>query len=434
MNTSQSQRSGFAHLFLIIIVIGVIIAGLVFYAFSNKKERKENSKDPGTNSSQFSSDAVTKGKYLSGDQCEGQGSKKLGSAPMGTADIGNIQPLGLVAGGHVTPVDHQYYYGKNLRAAPNTYDVLAPADGTLVSIEARGNAIRGVISYSCTFFSYFDLVNSLSNDIAAKMPSGWQSQNGPQKVKIPVKQGQVLAKIGGQSLDFAVWDTTKTLKGLLVSKAYDNYEPWKIATVRPLDYFTDEVKAKILPYYARSAEPRDGQLDYDIDGKAVGNWFKQGTNGYIGAFKEADFNNMTYADGHLSLAPDYLDPTGWVFSTGQIKHGAQYGIKNPSVAPDKLDEKSGIVKYELMTFGHSDSGVKWIGQYVPKNIKLDTTGPTVATVLVQLTGKRALKVEVFEGKTGSQVSGFTNGAVMYDRGDNATTMMGPDQGNSKPKT
>lgn len=440
MNHLKHNRSGFAHVFLLLIVIAIIIGGLVFYALNNKKDPKNTATESETGSAQFSSDAVTRGKYLSHDQCEGEGSKKLGSAPMNVTDLSNIQPLGLVAGGHVTPVDHQYYYGKNLKAAPSTYDVLAPGDGTLVNIEVRpkGNGpsdVRGVISYSCTFFSYFDLTNSLAPDIAKQMPSGWEKINGPQKVKVPVKQAQVIAKVGGQSLDFAVWDTTKTLDGLLIAKAYNNYEPWKISTVRPLDYYSDEVKAKVLPYYARQAEPRDGKIDYDIDGKAVGNWFKIGTNGYIGAFKDADFNSMTYADGHFSLAPDYLDPTGWVLSTGAIEHGKQYGIKNPSVAPDKLDEKSGIVKYELISFGHNDeTGSRWMGQKVPKTIKMDTTSSVIATALVQLTSKRELKVEVFTGKQGSQVSSFTNAAITYDRGDTATTMMGPDQGNSRPKT
>lgn len=439
MKTIRKDERG-SHIIgilLFIVVLGAI--GFIGYLVMNKT-KTNNDKDPGTKSAQFSTDAVTRGKYLSKDQCEGEGSKKLGSAPMRMSDVSNIQPMGLVAGGHVTPVDHQYYYGKDQKAAPSIYDVLAPADGTLVTVEVRPRGtgkydVRGVISYSCTFFSYFDLTNSLSDEIAAKMPSGWETINGPQKVKVPVTVGQVIARVGGQSLDFAVWDTTKTLKGLLVTKAYDNYEPWKVNTVKPLDYFEDSVKKEILPYYARSAEPRDGTLDYDIDGKAVGNWFKTGTNGYIGAFKEAEFSSMTYSDGHFSLAPDYLDPTGWVLSTGTINHGTQYGIKNPSVNPDKLDQNSGVVKYELITFGHNDeTGSRWMGAGVPKSIKLDTSGSVVATALVQLKGKRELKVEVFPGKTASQVSDFTGSANTYDRGDKATTMMGPDQGNSRPKT
>lgn len=433
-NQRGSHILGFA---ILIVVLGIVgFAGYTVY----KKQQPSHPK-VASNSKQYATDAVARGKYLSKDNCDGEGSKKLGSGPMHPADIGVIEPMGLVAGGHVTPVDHEYYYGKNQSAPKSTYDVLAPGTGKLVTIEVRPRGapgvydVRGVISYSCTFFSYFDLANSLSGDIKAKMPSGWETINGPQAVDIPVTEGQVIAKVGGQSLDYAVWDTTKTLKGLLVAEAYNNYEPWKINTVAPLDYYTDAAKNALLPFYARSVAPRDGRIDYDVDGKAVGNWFKAGTNGYIGAFKESDFSSMTYSDGHLSLAPDFLNPSsGWAFSIGSINHGTQYAIKNPSVAPDKLDASSGVVKYELASYEHLDeTGAKWLGAGVPKSISLNTNGSTMATVLVQMTGKRELKVQVFVGKSAGQVTGFTD-ATTYTRGNEATTMMGPDQGQSKPKT
>ncbi|HSX31703.1 MAG TPA: hypothetical protein VLF43_00435 [Candidatus Saccharimonadales bacterium] len=421
----RKDQSGFHVIGLLFFIVVVGVVGAIGYRVIHKDK-----KDPGTNSAQFSSDAVERGKYLSKNNCDGQGSKKLGSAPMRPGDLSTILPYGLVAGGHVTPVDHQYFSGKNQKAAPSTYDVLAPANGTLVTVEVRpkGNStydVRGVISYSCTFFSYFDLANSLSEEIAAQMPAGWNTKNnGPMAVDIPVKEGQVIARVGGQTLDYAVWDTTKSLDNLLVQKAYSNYEPWKTSTVPPTDFYTDEVTASLLPYYVRTAEPRDGKLAYDIDGKAVGGWFKEGTNGYIGAFSEKDFSSMSYADGHLALIPDFLDPDGWVFSTGAINHGSQYSIKSPSVAPDTLDTSSGIVKYELAQYEHKDeTGGKWLGTSVPKTIKLSTTGPTMATVLVEMKAKRELKVEVFEGKTASQVNGFTSNAITYDRGDKATTMM-----------
>ena len=420
-----------------VVVLVLLLAGGAWMMFGGKnKEAKEvpgqqkagQVGEKSTTGDQFSTDPVARGKYLSLDQCTGEGSKKLGSAPMKMSDVSIIEPLGLVAGGHVTPVDHEYFYGKNQKAAASTYDVLAPADGTIVSVEVRPKATgpsdyRVVISYSCTFFSYFDLANSLSDTIAAKMPAGYATKNGPQKVSITVKQGDVLAKVGGQSLDFAVWDTTKTLSGLLVPAAYNNTEPWKINTVRPLDYYEDSVKTAVLPYYVRSVEPRDGKIDYDVDGYAVGNWFKKGTNGYIGAYKQTEYNTMTYADGHLSIAPDFLDPTAWVFSTGSVNHGTQYAIKAPSTTPDKLASGGAAVKYELLQLEHLDqTGTKWLGGSVPTAITVNLKGQTVGTALVQLTAKREMKVEVFVGKTPAQVTTFDGSAIVYTRGDGATIM------------
>lgn len=416
---------------LAVVVIATLTSGKPKGPQQNTTGRQTGSDVPGQQSSAgpLATDPVARGKYLSKNGCTGTGSKKLGSAPMRAADLSVILPYGLVAGGHVTPVDHQYYFGKNLSAAPSTYDVLAPGDGTLTNVEVRPRGgdkydVRGVISYSCTFFSYFDLANSLAPEIDAKMPAGWKTANGPQAVSIPVKQGQVVAKVGGQSLDFAVWDTTKTLKGMLVPTAYNIYEPWKMNTVLPTDYFTDAATNTVLPFYARTAQPRDGIIGHDVDGAASGNWFKSGTNGYIGAFKDSEFNPMSYADGHLSIAPDLYDGDGWVFSTGAVNHGTQYGIKTPSITADKLTQSSGIVKYELTNLEHVDeTGNVWLGGSVPKSIKLNTTGDTKGTVLLQMTGKRELKVELVLGVKPSQVSGFTSAAATYTRGDGAKLMV-----------
>ncbi|CAN5189354.1 hypothetical protein BH11PAT4_BH11PAT4_5430 [soil metagenome] len=376
----------------------------------------------------LSNDPVEVGKYLSHDACVNEGSKKLNHPYMMPSDLGIIVPMGLTAGGHVTPVDHQYYFGKNISLGKDAYNVYAPSDGTLVDVQVRPKAgggadYRGVISYSCTFFSYFDLATSLDTSITSQLPAGWETKSGPQAVKIALKEGQVIAKVGGQSLDIAVWDTTKKLTKLLVPKAYANLEPWKMHTVKPLDYYTDSLKAQVLPLYARSVEPRDGVLDYDVDGFAVGNWFKKGTNGYIGAFTETTYNSDTYADGHLSIASDLYDPKGWIFSTGAVAHGTQYAIKAPSVAPDALDQSKGLVKYTLVQIERKDqTGKSWVSGSIPTSLTLDTNVVVKGVALVQVTGTREMKVEVFPGKTAAQVSAFTSAAITYTRGDEATTM------------
>lgn len=435
-------------LILIGILVAVLLLGILagvsrFIDAKSKKDSQRKNTETSTAGGQFSQEAIEKGKYLSLNNCEGEGSKKLTSAPMKISDVGTILPYGLMVGGHVTPVDHQYFYGKDQSLPKDSYDVLAPADGKIVSLELRprGSSPNGVkadhrlvISYSCTFFSYVDLATSLTPEIAAQMPAGWETKNGPQATNIPVKSGQVIAKVGAQSLDYAVWDTTKNISGIVHPDAYNNYEPWKVNTVSPLDYYTEEVKTALLPFYIRTTEPRDGTIGHDVDGTAAGGWFKKGTNGYIGAFKESEFNNQTYADGHLAIATDYVDTSAWIFSTGAINHGTQYSIKAPTITPDKLNESDGVVKYELCQFEHIDeTGARWMGKSVPETLKLKPIR-TVGTVLVQMTAKRELKVEVFLDKNPSQVSEFTSAATLYTRGEDARIMMGPDQGNSKPKT
>lgn len=377
-----------------------------------------------------STDPIERGKALSNGLCTGTGSKPLTSPPMNPTDVSYVVPYGLLAGGHVTPIDHQYYWGTVPMGNPDSYNVLAPADGTLVDMSYRphpdGSKVKGdyraVISYSCTFFSYFDLATSLAPDIESQLPSGWETQSDHHtNINIKVKAGQVIAKMGGQSLDYAVWDTTKTLAHLTVPVAFNNAEPWKINTVPPLDYYTDTVKNEVLPLYLRSAEPRDGVIDQDVEGAAAGSWFLQGTNGYAGAFDHGE-SAQGYWSGHLALVHDLYDPTSWVFSIGSYNGGEakQFGMKSPSPSPDQLTTKSGVVKYELGEWQHvDDTGNTWTGEVAPKGAIKFKAGPTQATALVQLVAAHQLKIEVFPGKTPTQVSDFDSNAKTYDRGDNA---------------
>src|SRR5579859_2085720 len=118
--------------------------------------------------------------------------------------IGFVLPYGLVVGGHVTPVDHQYYNGLDPHALRDTYDVIAPADGTLVDIEHRGNntntpphtvdvpssdEYRLVMAHTCSFLTYVDLVTSLDNNIKSKLPTGWTPGRNNSGVNIPITKG-----------------------------------------------------------------------------------------------------------------------------------------------------------------------------------------------------------------------------------------------------
>ncbi len=431
---------------LVIVVVGVV--GFVGLKLS-KKQSNDTARDT-TNNAQprsggsnkqdigdpTSTDPVTKGKSLAVGNCTGSGSKELTSLPMRTDQMSIVVPYGLLAGGHVTPIDHQYYWGKVQMGEPDMYDVLAPGDGKLVQIQYRSHNgqgkvkgdYRGVIAYSCTFFSYFDLATSLSADIQAKLPKDWESK-GTTYSDIDVKAGQVIGKVGGQSLDFAVWDTTKTLKNLLVPMAYNNAEPWKINTVPPLNYYSQKVKDQVLPFYGRSLEPRDGIIDQDIDGKFIGNWFKEGSNGYAGG---TSFTGGDYYKGHLAIVHDLYDPTGYEFSIGSSSKGAvQYAIKNPSVVPDKADKTSGLVKYELVPISYVDgNGQPWMPFAPTKTVKLNPSfGMTAGTALVQMLDTRKLKAELFLDKTPAEVKGFTGAAVTYDRGDGSKMSVSTTAGN-----
>lgn len=214
-------------------------------------------------------------------QAAGRGPVRLTHSPMKLDDIGYLIPLGMVVGAHVTPIDHIYFEPQDCGAGRFRYDVFAPADGFIVQIQHRvkldGSSEtqrehddwRVVIEHSGTFYTYYDLMTKMEDSILDRM-----KPDGPQKLnysgRVPVKAGQLIGKIGGRTLDFAVVNTEVTLKGFIVPEHYDR-EPWKIHTVDPFDAFDEPLRSKLLELNPRMAEPRGGKIDYDIDGRLVGN-------------------------------------------------------------------------------------------------------------------------------------------------------------------
>ncbi len=50
-----------------------------------------------------------------------------------------------------------------------------------------------------------------------------------------------------------------------------------LLTVDTFDYFDEPVKSQLLAKSLRIALPVGGKIDYDIDGKLIGNWFREGS-------------------------------------------------------------------------------------------------------------------------------------------------------------
>lgn len=369
-----------------------------------------------------STDPVEKGFFLSGGQCEGEGSKELTHVPMDPNDIGVIVPHGLMVTTHVTPVDHQYYYQTNPSAPKDTYPVYAPADGMVVGVEHHEEGDerwRIVIMYSCTFFSYYDLLTDFAPELQAQLPADW-GPNNQGNIRIPVKAGDVIGSVGGQSLDFAVWDTTVSLPGLLYSTAYNNAEPWKLHTVSPLAYFSDDVVAQLRPKYVGDSSDPDGKLDYDIAGKAIGNWFAEGTNGYLGSTQFGG-GSEGYYQGHLTLAYDNVDTSALTVSIGDFEgRPRQFTVSGEALDFADVDVSSGVVKYQLAERHFLDArGVGWNGSVFTESVQL-VPGTVVGTLLIQVLPEDQLRVEYVSGKTPDQVSEFSEHAKVYDRGQNAT--------------
>lgn len=359
--------------------------------------------------------------YWSHGTCTGSGPVMLGAPPLRLGDIAMILPLGLLVFNHVTPIDHQYYEPANRSLGRSRYDVLAPAKGAIVSIQTRPNGpnhdYRVAIEHSCTFWTYYDLMTELSPKVL--QAAGWTPQStGTVQVRIPVEEGEVIGKVGGQTLDIGVVNSEVTLPGLLVPSHYTALEPWKIHTVDPFDYFKEPLRSRLLALDVRTVEPRGGKIDYDVDGRLVGNWFLQGTNGYRGTCDpRSSPSGCSYWVGHLAVVYDAYDPTQIRVSIGDFAgQPRQFGVVGNGPDPASVSVATGLVKYELVQYMYyKPNGELWSGRELASGLVSRNGSQTFGVVLLQLIGPRSLKVEAFPGKTAAEVSGFDGAAKLYER-------------------
>lgn len=366
------------------------------------------------------------GETVDNQGCQGSGPVSFGTSPMRPEDIGVIIPNGAMVGAHVTPIDHMYFSPIIFKSPRDSYEVRVMADSVITAISQRtqnvGDGNNGTAKtaeyqlkfwYSCDFASYYDLITSLSPRLQAEFESHRQNGNQSAHVQIAVKEGELVGRIGGQTLDFSVYDYTKILPGFIVPEHY-LAESWKLHVVDPFPYFKEPVRNQLLALDVRQVEPRAGKIDYDIDGKLVGTWFKVGNNG----FGQGGGQNTAPWRGHLSFVYDYLDPTALVISIGDYGGvSQQFGVKGNSPDPASIDQATGLHKYELAQLEHyrATTGVSWDGMHVFSDIKARPQIQVQGVALVQMLENRKIKFEVFPGKNAAQVSGFDDRAILYER-------------------
>ncbi len=358
---------------------------------------------------------------VDGYPCSGSGPVNFTAPPMKLEDINLIVPLGQMGDSHVTPTDHQYYTARtwkpNLDYSPNELvDVYSPADGTISLVQSMGNRNRQTqnseiglyrltIYHTCTFYTIFINLNQLSPKLQPLLDT---RSYLPQTVT--VKAGELIGR--GVGIDFSAHNTEVNLTGFIVPEHYA-VEPWKIYTVDPFDYFTEPLKSQLLQKNVRTAVPKGGKIDYDIDGKLIGNWFVENTGGYVGGQY-----NPEYWKTHFAFAPNYLDPEHFIISLGSFSGAAkQFGVKGNSPNPAEVGMSNGLVKYELVNYNYeTPDGQHWDRISFVQNLKAKNFDDRVeGVVLVQLIDTRKLKLEVFPNKTANDVSSFTNNAIIYER-------------------
>ena len=327
-----------------------------------------------------------------------------------------IRPMGAMSGGHVTPVDHQYYISYDYSDGEEVsidIDVYSPGAGRVVSIEhmsvAAGDTpiqiddFRLVIDHTNTISSYYIHVDELSEKLAAVAPPLGDYAS----VNVAVEAGEVIGKYGG-SVDYYVADE-EVILNFVNLESYEN-EEWKIHCADPFNYFNESVKSQMIEKCLRTEEPIGGKIDYDVDGRLVGTWFKENTNKYEGL----ELNR--YWAGHLTVAYDSIDPDHIVVSIGTFVDSAeQFGVSGNTPDPANVSVETGLVKYELVGYDHYNGDELWDSITLVKGLKVKNNNDVSGVVLFQLIEDQKLKVEIFPNETAETVSGFTEDVMIYER-------------------
>jgi hypothetical protein len=348
----------------------------------------------------------------------------MGASPIDLDEIAFIEPMGLMIGAHVTPIDHGYVYIKGAREnPPRQVAVKAPLQGVITSV---GRTIRQGPSgdyddYALTIEATCAFRVRFSNLV--KFAGGLQDQLGELQpgqqttANYDVAEGELIGYTGlptAYGIDVWVENDDLTLTGFVNPEQYARAESQKPHMADLFDYTSEPLKSQLLALDMREASPRWGKIDYDIDGALVGSWFRQGSGGYSGLQQ----GHEGYWDGHLSVVYDGNDP-GWiVISIGNYQgHPQQFAAIGNTPDPAGVSLATGLVKYQLgqiVTY-RGDTGEVWdTMSYIP-HIRTRAGAAVIATVLMQMTGPRQLTVEIFPGRTAANVAGFDSAALLYER-------------------
>jgi hypothetical protein len=335
--------------------------------------------------------------------------------PFDLEKVAFIFPMGGMIGSHVTPIDHLYYVSYDFELGNDAavdINVYAPGNGTVTSIQhmsvAAGDTpivvddYRLVVKHSSTTSSIYIHIDELSDKLAAVDPGLGEYAS----VNVQVSAGEVIGTYGG-SVDYNIVDEEVTLD-FINPESYAS-EPWKIHCPDPFDYFNSSIRNIMVEKCLRSHEPIGGKICYDREGRLVGTWFEEGTNGYAG------IDQNRYWAGHLSIAYDSIDPDAIVVSIGTyIDSARQFCVKGNAPNPANISVNE-LVVYELTDIEYMKNETMWDRNNLVKGLKISDSEHVQGVILLQLVEDRKVKVELFPGKTGTEVQGFTDNFRFYVR-------------------
>jgi hypothetical protein len=289
--------------------------------------------------------------------------------------LGNLNPPG-----HVLPTDHIYFYDGDLSGAlgspfgTDVRDIVMPATGVVIwMIKPVGTDSKIMFRATENFYFYLDHVV-----LSQALTVGQVLQAGD-KIGVTNK---------GAAIDLGAFDMTVKHTGFVDTLRYAGQT---LHYVGPRSYFTPALKADIDTHLYRSASAtdKDGQIDFGIAGKLVGDWF------LVGMPKDSSGGPYGWTRS-IAFVYDYYDPAKVRISIGgTVASAGVWGIDPAATRPENVTPANGIVSYKL---------------YSP----FDPNFPPNGLLLVQMTDASTIKAEYFAGSSASATQ-FTSSAVTFVR-------------------
>jgi hypothetical protein len=247
-------------------------------------------------------------------------------------------------------------------------------------------------------------MDNISDKIATYAPPPGEFAN----VNIPVEAGEIIGIYSG-SIDYNIVDEQILIQGFIQPESYES-EPWKIHTPDPFDYFNESIRIQMLQKCLRTTKPEGGKIDYDIDGRLVGNWFKENTNGYAGIDQEQ------YWVGHLAIVYDWIDADHIIISLGSYEgKPRQFAVAGNSPNPANVSVETGLVQYELVEYDYFLGNECWNREDLIQGLEVKNSQYIHGVVLFQLIEDERLQVEIIPGGFIGKSDGFSENAEIYTR-------------------
>jgi hypothetical protein len=330
-------------------------------------------------------------------------------------EISGAESFGPMGGLNVLPKDHGGFHLREPYRFPASVPVIAVANGVIVRVSNGTREVPPIpdapeevwgrqyddhlieLKVSETITVNYAHVSAWGPATEAEFGDMPKSEEG-RNVEFVVSAGDTIGYVGPHgTMDFSVFDYD--LDPDILNP--DIYPEGYIYAANIFDYWQQPLRGQLEAIALREVPPLGGKIDYDIEGRIIGNWFLEGTEEFIQwsrqlaiVYHDVFGERIAISDGSpMRDVPGIENP------------GApdNFWVRGNSPAPEDIGVGDGVVKYTLI-YGRD-------GFREPPFDDNDRPVQGVALVEMLETGK--IRFQVFKGV--EDAAGFTSSAKIYVR-------------------